>query len=491
MRTYIDECHRAGIRVMAYQSIANIFWEDFYEHVPDAQRWVRLDSDGKPVPYGAGDYTKMGRVTRYMANLESPEWRSLLRERVDLAIEAGADGIMYDNNFGDTHALIATYHDIYRYAAARKSDLLMMANFHDNTYSLNRLINCMTTEDGVEPGVWERDPTVNDRSARSDRQPVDGGFLVNNMGLFSIQRALSAGWRPAMVENGRRETGVRETTPMSGPRFQLSLAEGMAFGIASELFVEGTFGHDLFREDPKTLEIWRAIGRYNRFFADHEQYFTNTQSLARVAMVIDDRSANVALLNGLSGRRISYDVLYERDLKPGMLSRYAAASVVQAETLRDSAAKELETFVNAGGKLYAGPNSGSLDENGKQCTRPAFFDQKTGKGESFAFKQIPSPDELAEALKGLLPEPIKELSAPPSVLYRIVAQPDAKRLIIHLLNYASQPSGSVRIKLNGSYSKVGLLSADNTRAPIQQKSPTEFEVASVGIYSLLIVERTQ
>jgi hypothetical protein len=67
--------------------------------------------NGKPVAYGSGDYSKMGRITRYMADLKNPQWRAYLRRRIDLALDAGADGVMYDNNFSDH--LLETYRDIY------------------------------------------------------------------------------------------------------------------------------------------------------------------------------------------------------------------------------------------------------------------------------------------------------------------------------------------------------------------------------------------
>jgi hypothetical protein len=57
VRRYIDECHRQGIHVMAYESIANMFWEDMFENVPGSQNWVHIGRDGKPTPYSAGDYT--------------------------------------------------------------------------------------------------------------------------------------------------------------------------------------------------------------------------------------------------------------------------------------------------------------------------------------------------------------------------------------------------------------------------------------------------
>ena len=58
---------------------------------------------------------------------------------------------MYDNNFGDS--LFELYPKLVSHARSRKKDFLFMANFHADTYVLNRLLNCITTEDGVEPGL--------------------------------------------------------------------------------------------------------------------------------------------------------------------------------------------------------------------------------------------------------------------------------------------------------------------------------------------------
>ena len=91
VRQYIRECHRTGIHVMAYESLANIFWEDMFAVHPAAANWPSIGKDGKPVPYGAANFAKVGRITRYMADLTKPEWRDYLRGRVDLAIDAGSE----------------------------------------------------------------------------------------------------------------------------------------------------------------------------------------------------------------------------------------------------------------------------------------------------------------------------------------------------------------------------------------------------------------
>jgi hypothetical protein len=491
VRRYIDECHRQGIHVMAYESIGNMFWEDMYEHVPESRNWVSLDADGKPVPYGAGDYAKMGRVTRYMADLSKPEWRDYLKKRIDLAIDAGADGVMYDNNFGTD--LVEVYQDIYRYASARKRDFLLMGNFHRNTYVLNRLVNCLTTEDGIEPGVWE---DSNDQLLpKTDLLQVGSGFLVNNIGLLRIHTALSDGWKAMMVENGRREKGERETGPMSASRYQLSLAESMMFGIASEGFVEGTFAHDLFRDEPEAKSVWRAMGRYNRFFADNEEYYVGARSLASLAVILDDSSEGVELLNGLASRNVIYDVLYEHELTPAKLKPYAAVALLTTQMVRDRALKALAEYLAGGGKVVAAGNVATQDERGSPRPRPSFLRTQTGRGECTYYEKLPPMDDLARVLLAADRRPQVSVVAPKGVLYNVVEQPKSGRVIVHLLNYTLQPVRSIQVTAQGDFGRVTRLTPDTIREPVQvtvsSSAATEVQVPSLEIYSILVFDQRE
>jgi hypothetical protein len=487
VRRYIDECHRNNIRVMAYESIANMFWEDMYQHAPESRTWAYIANDGKPVPYGAGDYTKMGRVTRYMADLRKPEWRAYLRRRIDLALDAGADGVIYDNNFSNN--LLETYREVYDYGASRKKDFLLMGNFHANTYVYNRLLNCITTEDGVEPGVYAEANVAGlpQERDRSSLLPVDGGFLVNNVGLFRLHQALSQGWKPAMIEDGHRETGVRETTPMSPERHQLALAEAMMFGISMELFVEGAFAHGLATGDPATRRIWDAIGRYNRFFADNEEYYTGARSLAKLAIVLDDRSSDVAVLNGLAARNVLYDVVYEHDLTAEKLAPYTAAALLTAQTVRDRALAALELFVARGGKLFAAADAATLDETGRRRARPAVF------GRGIYYEKLPALDGLAATLTAAAGGAAR-VDAPKGVLFNAAKQTAGgrSRVLVHLLNYARTPARGVKVTVQGKYSGARLLSPDSTRVAVRALPVPgpglEVEAPELGTYSLIVLE---
>jgi hypothetical protein len=278
-----------------------------YEHVPESPNWVNIGIDGKPVPYGAADATKMGRVTRYMADLANPQWRDYLRQRIDLAIDVGADSIMYDNAY--TSHLAEVFADIMRHALSHKKDFLIMANFHRAHFILNRLLNAITTEEGGEAGIFSeenlarpsyrhagRDVPNRWSEERATMLCVEGGYLANNIGRFRIFENLSEGFKPVMIESRVRETGVAETHVMSAQRHQLVLAENMMFNMATELFVEGRFAYGLWYGEPEIMQIWDAIGQYNRFFADNNEYYVGAQSLASLAIVLDNRSEGVPIL---------------------------------------------------------------------------------------------------------------------------------------------------------------------------------------------------
>jgi hypothetical protein len=494
LKRYIAECHRQGIHVMAYESITNMFWRDMFKNVPKSRNWPAIGKDGKPVPYGAAAYKKIGYISRYMANLSNPEWQAYLRKRVGLALDAGADGIDYDNNFTrNITQLMNIYEMIYKYGSKRKKDFLLMGNFHSNSYVVNRLTNSMTTEDGAEPGVYNVGHLRRVRN-RQSLLAVGNGYLINNGGLFRALDALSDGWKLNLVEDGRREFGQREAKAMSPERRQLAMAEAMSFGAADELFVEDALATALWNHEPDAMALWKAIAQYNRFFAGHEAYYAGTRSMAPLSVVMDDSSRGVDLLNGLAARNILFDVLYEPDLKANTLSHYSEVALLTARTVSDKALAALEDYVKQGGRLFVAGQSASLDEQGRKRPRPPFFGSNIGKGECVYTDEIPPLDELAENLRSHAKSNAPGIKAPVGVVYNVVSQPASHRVIVHLLNYGSAPVGNIKVELNRKYRSATLLSPDTPRAvPVAVKSSPghagEVIVPGLKTYSMLVLDQ--
>ncbi|HLJ17237.1 MAG TPA: glycoside hydrolase family 66 protein [Bryobacteraceae bacterium] len=489
VRRYIAECHRQGIHVLAYESIGNMFWEDMFQAVPESKSWVQLDREGKPVPYSAGTYKMMGRITRYMANLSNPEWRAYLLKRIDLAIDSGADGLIYDNNFGNN--LLDLYQQIVNYIATKKKDFLLMANFHPGTYVLNRLLNCITTEDGLEPGLYSASsPGYAFVNKQGDALPVGDKLLVDNFGLLAIHENLTDGWKPVMIEDGRREHEERMVGFTSGPRAQLTLAEKMAFGIALEEYVEGRPAHQLITNDPAATATWRGVGKYNRFFTAHEDLYTNAHSIAPLAVILDDRSEGVPLLDGLAARHVLFNTIYERDVTPKLLSSYKAAALLTAQFVRDSALSALEQFARNGGQLIVSGDSARFDEKGVSRQRPSFFSGHVGSGTATYFERLPSIDELAAALRTASGAAPVRFEAPPSILYNVTEQ--GKRRLVHVLNYTLQPIEHLDLQVDGDYKSARLLSPDSGASfehMAFRGATVEPRIPRLDIYSVIVLDR--
>jgi hypothetical protein len=456
LKEYIVQCHREGIRVLAYESIANMFWEDMFENVPQSKDWVRMGAGGKPTPYSAGTYAKMGRVTRYMARLAHPGWREYLKKRIDLAIEAGADGIFYDNNFNEY--LYETYREMFQHGVARKRDFLLCGNFHSNTYVLNRITNLISTEDGVEPGIYASANVTSQDAAKRQLVGIGDGYLVTNLGLYRVLAAFSHGWKPVIVEDGKREISDRMSRPIPARRYQLALAEAMSLGAAQQLFSEGAFADGLYRARPEAMEIWQAVGRYNRFQAANEALYTNAEPLASLAVVLDDASAGVAALNALAARNVPFRVLYEHDLTADHL-RASRAVLVLARDQRPRAAAAIESFAAAGGK-------------------------------AFRLSEASSIDALARDLLVAVPPPFT-IEAPAGVVAVATTQYVGQRLLIHLLNYGPEAAGRVRIEIRGTVKSAALHSPDESRGALRVDG-ARIEVPRLDTYSVVVaqMERT-
>jgi hypothetical protein len=278
---------------------------------------------------------------------------------------------------------------------------------------------------------------------------------------------------------------------MAAERQQLALAEAMSFDVGMEAFVEGAFARDLFENDPSTMAIWRAIGSYNRFFAQHEQFYTGTKSLAPVAVILDDRSESVSLLDGLAARHVLFDVIYESDLRAEKLAPYKVVALLTARTVRQHALSVLETYVTNGGSIIAAGEAATLDETGQKHARPEWFGKQTGKGRCTYSEQVPPLDDLSRTVRDAGgPGPV-QVEVPNGILYNTVEQPETGRTMIHFLNYTLKRSGEIKVVLQKKYAGISLLSPDSPHAvqlSIPPSAPAELKVPSARIYSLLVME---
>jgi hypothetical protein len=440
LRRYIEECHRHGIHVTAYVSIANLFWEDMFLHVPESRDWI-LKINGQPVPYPAADYAAVGRVTRYMADLSLEAWQQYTLGRVISAVNAGADGIVFDNSASIYGRELLEQFTARALAEARKRSpqVLLMSNYPRDLMIAARTENAITSELGWEPGIFDSQPPSPDQwNSPPALLRVSGGLLVLNAGLLRTLWAVSQGVRPVAVEYGNRHSGDRFLDTLSPAHEKLALAECAAFHAANEQYHESTTLRDLFHGQDAATQNWDAVAQYNSFLQKYAQFYGEPKSIAGVAVVVDTKVSDIAFLNALAARNWIYDVVFQEDATPENLARYRI--VIAAPSVA----------VQSGWRRY---------------------DDVT-------------PAEAAAASPG-------SVTAPDSLVVNFNGQSQNSRILIHLLNYADAPVFDIDLKVKGRFATARLLSPDIAPRALPVYSDEQFthiRIPEVQIYDLVVLE---
>lgn len=439
LRKYIEECHRHGIHVTAYMSIGNIFWDDMFAHVPESKDWL-LKIDRQPVPYGTADYAAVGQVTRYLADLSLEAWQEYTLGRVVAAVEAGADGIMFDNNSSYYSRELLEQFTVRALEEARKRNprVLLSSNYGRDMLIAARTENALTSEQGWEPGIFDsRGPAPDRWNSVPDFVAVSGGLLVTNAGLLRSLWAVSQGQRPVAVEYGNRHSGDRFLNTLPPAHEKLALAECAAFHAANEQYHESLTLRDLYFGEPDAVENWDAVAEYNAFLQKYAQFYQEPISLARIAVIVDSAVIDLAFLDTLAAHNVIYDVVFEQDATSANLLRYRVVIAAPSVSLR------------------------------QQWKR---------------YEELP-PEDLAAA------SPVT-VTAPDSVLVNVHGH-SSGRTLVHLLNYGDTPAIDIDLEVAGRFSSAQLLSPDMEPGPIPLSSDgsfTHLRLAELRTYDLLVLE---
>jgi hypothetical protein len=510
LRRYIDECHKNGIKVTAYVSISNIFWEDMLQNEPlFSPAWVVTARDGTPI------YHRFPH--RLTANISYPAWLTYSRTRIQEALAAGVDGFWIDNTFGGLGLdnVRRFLSEIPQEAAKVPRKIVLMSNYNRPIYTWAQYQNAVATEDGREPGYYPTDP-------QDER-------LITNAGLLRYQFGISDGWRPVAVEYGGRHGGKwRMLIPMEPKKWQLSLAECAAFQAALQTYFEGTFQRDLYFGNPRALENLKAIGQYNQFLQENENYYTNPQSVAKIAIISDTTDRIVPLLNDLAAMNVQFDVLFNYE-EPNLqtLKKYAVVLLPNTNPISNRLCATLVQFTRQGGTLiavgdasvYPGPgeirNDFGLAEVLGVSLRKLPMEKTTnlvGYGKAIYYPtygdiarvlSIPDDPSWLTLNRNLLADLGRELKslasnsetlsvhASPTVLYNVVRQDEPRRLILHLLNYAQEPISGITVEVRAPVGHVESRSPDlpGVASLLVKTNGTinTFEVPRLVTYSLISI----
>ncbi len=531
MRGLIQRAHRKGIKVIAYLSVTNSFWQEMFEAEPASRGWKQIDHDGQDVPYMAATYT--GLVTRVLMCVNQRPWREYIKHKITKALEAGADGLFFDNLFSKCYCP------------------LCREKFGEYTQQLYGQRQEMPLPEGAAQGP--KDPSTqtgievvadSDRSrseVRSTRSLASSQFWNNSVAdfmrdLWEHARAL----KPEVVfsPNGHErwplnvpcnfklsedatactwseggvmwtnvalwkyfyEDGGREKPAINGAHDQVMWAEILAFGC------------DPIDRVHSGWSAWHA--RHGKAIYGGAQPAGRTALLMRSLSPMAEKSPAVTLL---ARRNVQFDiVVYEMMLERYDLSRYEVLLANDVRFMGEEACQRVREFVRKGGTLIATGQTSLFTETwepradyaladlfGVSCQAglAGRFEKNVGKGRVIFYPQ--SVQDAAVSgnngellgqwmadVVGVQKNPLR-IEAPDGVLASVWRK--ASKRIVHLVNYRGRPVEGVTVCVpDVKTAKVQLLSPEMegevaARDVTVTAEGVRFVVPRAGVYTVAVV----
>ena len=414
LRKVIAGCHQHGIHVSAYLSASNMFQESAYRDDPETKKYG-LWMHWLPMFYAGPTSTNLHiSWQRRLADARKAGWRAYLLKKAEMAIDAGADAIVWDNMIGYDDGLAQLLDDTQRMAERKaqqtgRPKIMVYANIHisPDRFAMNDINEAIWEEDGKDtPGVWR------------------GKWQVENARNIKFLSGEKQPWQPLLYENDLYHCGPRESCIPTPGEQKLSIAEEYAFGAATSRNIEGRFLSALIRGEREAMEAWAAIAQYNHFLAAHRDLYNQTESVAKIALLSAEPSSHLA--DEFLKKSVFFETKVLSHLDKGVPLGPFRVLVMAPGMPKLSAEQKarLDAFTAAGGIII-----------------------KTRNWES----------AVAERAEAAALGPRLNLEPGGYVLGQLTRKGDGQTLILHLLNYdqsASAKNVSARLDLRGLVQNV-------------------------------------
>ena len=268
-----------------------------------------------------------------------------------------------------------------------------------------------------------------------------------------------------------------------------SIADAAAAGARWILTLDDDLRARLLRRESEALAVWRGIADSLAFFESHAEW-RGFAPFGNVAIILDASGPNPAnseeYLNLVARRQIPYRVIYRSQLSAASLAGLRAALAFDLAPATEGERKTLRAFAAGGGLVLSGPSWGGAPKE-QSYTMVA-----EGEGEIAVYKDdSPDPQSVARDLNDLVTTPELGVSVfkAPSVLPYVSVAGGGARLLIQLVNYATEPAKSIAIWVTGSFASARLYAPGSAALDLPVKPSggrTEITVPALAAYGAVL-----
>ena len=327
--------------------------------------------------------------------------------------------------------------------------------------------------EGVSPGVGKADDSATAGA-------TGGVWIDSNLWL-------TRSFRP---DPERRPVWISHRPRVGAPGiYALSIADAAAAGARWILALDDDLRAKLLRRESEALAVWRGISECLAFFESRAEW-RGFAPFGNVGIILDADGPNPAnseeYLNLVARRRIPYRVVYRSQLSAASLSGLRAALTFDLAPPTESERKTLRAFAAAGGLVLIGPSWGGTPKD------QSYTIVAEGEGEVAVYKDdSPDPQSVARDLNDLVTTPELGVSVfnAPSVLPYVSVADGGARMLIQLVNYATEGAKSITIWVTGSFGSARLYApggAPLDLPPRRNGGRTEITIPTLAAYGAVL-----
>ena len=398
---YLKQAHKDGIREIIYYNVHCIEKDTVAQH----PEWMAVDKYGNGYPAYA----------IYYLNCINGSWFSAFEKEIRLLCQHDIDGIFLDGPVTKGCYCTKCCEDFQRryhkskYEATERElmdfNIAVTTEFIRKTWAIVKSIrpdillylnNSALRADVTGSNTREIEPYVDMLGAEGGFNRADKGTSLWQISAMMKHLEALANGKPIVnfyIGNMGGIPYYMHTPAEIETLYAQSVANGanVWFGISGPTYLMDSPGG-------------AAAEKFLRYLNDHKNVYAKTQSVARVALMwsqmtanyysstveesdftrhgqhqlicttIDHRMEFMGMVNMLIRNHILFDVVDEQSIEDGTIGRYDTVILPACSIMSERIAKHLRTYTADGGTLIATSTTGFFDQNANAYETPALAD---------------------------------------------------------------------------------------------------------------------
>ena len=395
---------------------------------------------------------------------------------VELAVQAGLEGLVLEGEFPNGEAFIAEMRKILR---DRNSSAIVVSMTPSRKLNPSLDTPILMSLDPATPCIRE---TVEGVEATPSSEPWIDSNIWLGVSLHSW-----CGSRPVWL-------GEQLAANAAADDYLRAIADAAAGGSRWILSLNDDLRNGLRHQQADALGTWRRIVVYLRFQQEHTSWI-EYPPLADYGFIQDsagnERIKSDSNLILAVRQRIPLRVIERSQLSASALDGLQDLHGIGLTQPTEQERKVLSTFAQEGGLVVVGPSWKQTDLSPEQD----FEIERSGKGRVVVYnKEWPEGTGLSKDLIDLLSR--ENLGVRffrvTSVLSHVSVDKPGNRMLVQLVNYATYPADSVLVRISGNFGVARLYTPEN---PVTELRIVKFDrqievnIPRLSIYGGLLLER--